>query len=241
MFRSPWEVLQCIVVGTVGTLLLGLLFQILYRAGLSRSQSHRRRASGVFGLFCWAVFVEGFNWLLFSICKSRWSRCPSATDRHGCVSPGLDRHVRFPHDASGQAGSHSHVEQHLVSQNSDTWSLLGVPGCQCCPWIVGSLPLLAQSLWSLDTSVGAVGVVRLLLTSSLWSVMCLVRVCCFLWFTNVQSARPSAAVDLAALFTSMALRSQLSRNLCDMRISRLVPSLAQLWTRKQFDFSPTCS
>ena len=52
--------------------------------------------------------------------------CPSATDRHGCVSPGLDRHVRFPHDASGQAGSHSHIEQHLVSQNSDTSSLLGL-------------------------------------------------------------------------------------------------------------------
>ena len=47
MFRFPWAVLLCLVVGTVDTLLLGLLFQMLHRAGLSRSQSHSCRASGV--------------------------------------------------------------------------------------------------------------------------------------------------------------------------------------------------
>ena len=72
------------------------------------------------------------------------------------------------------------------------------------------------------------GVVRLLPTWSLGGVMCRVRVCCFLWFTNVQIARPSAAVDPSALFPSTAPGSQLSRSWCDMKISRLVPSLAQL-------------
>ena len=46
MFRFLWAVLLCFVLGTVSTLLLSLLFQMLNRAGLSRSQSHGRRASG---------------------------------------------------------------------------------------------------------------------------------------------------------------------------------------------------
>ena len=76
--------------------------------------------------------------------------------------------------------------------------------------------------------MGAVGVVRLLPTWSLGGVLCPVRVCCFPWFTNVQIVRPSAAVDPSALFPSIAPRSQLSRSWCDMKISRLVPSVAQL-------------
>ena len=70
MFRSPWEVLRCIVVGTVGTLLLGLLFQMLHRAGLSRSQSHRRRASGVFGLFGGECLLRGSTGCSFQFTKA---------------------------------------------------------------------------------------------------------------------------------------------------------------------------
>ena len=68
MFRFPWEVLRCIVVGTVGTLLLGLLFQMLHRAGLS--QSHRRSTSGVFGLFGGECLLRGSTGCSFQFTKA---------------------------------------------------------------------------------------------------------------------------------------------------------------------------
>ena len=103
---SPWEVLRLIIAGTVGTLLWGLLFRMMHRAGLSRSQSHRRRSSGVFGLLCGECVLRGSTGCCSQFNSGRWGMCPGATDRHDYQLSGLDRHVRFPHDGSGQAGSH---------------------------------------------------------------------------------------------------------------------------------------
>ena len=80
MFRFPWAVLRYIVV-----------FQMLHRAGLSRSQSHRRRASGVFGLFCWECLLRGSSGCCFQFTKAggtcvlapltgTTTRCQASTD-----------------------------------------------------------------------------------------------------------------------------------------------------------------
>ena len=225
MFRFPWEVLHCIVVGNVGTLLLGLLFQMLHRPGLSGSQSHRRRASGVFGLFCGECLLRGSTGCCFQFTKAGGA---------GVLTPLTGTTTRcqadtsvFPMTAQVKREATRTLSNTLVSQNSDT--------CSCFPWL-SVLPLGTRVFAASDPVAvesgherGCGGCRAFAADVVAWGrCVCLVRVCCFLWFTNVQIARPSAAVDPSALFPSTAPGSQLSRSWCDMKISRLVPSLAQL-------------